>query len=267
TDGSAQRGNHPGATKIARLLMTPAARAEIFIENDKGDSSERHLVLRIDGLDTSAKGTTDGDPWPQINLAEVILEGAPVAVASTASIGLNEYAAKAGLPAPTVAGAAVAAPLPPGCVRDIRRADVEHRRIMFAGSGPFFITTDLVHPKDKTQLQPYDQFVPDPSPDVHLDLVSFDDYLKPDHTVDWDATERRPRHTCVQLSNGHHQLWELNNLTTEMHNFHLHQTKFRLATEQDLKDYGIDPSSAKLNSGFQIKAGAAAPVANRDLWN
>jgi FtsP/CotA-like multicopper oxidase with cupredoxin domain len=267
TDGSAQPGDHPGATKITTLLMTPAARAEIFVKNDKGDPSERRLVLRTDGKDTSATGTTDGDPWPQIKLANVILEGAPVAVASTALIGLNEYAAKESPPAPTAAGTAAAVSLLPGCVRDIRRADLEHRRIMFAGSGPFSMTTDLVHPKDRTKLQPYDQFVADPSPDVQLELFSFNDYLKPDHTVDWDATEGRPRHTCVQLSNGHHQLWELNNPTTEMHNFHLHQTKFRLATERDLKDYGIDPSSVTLKSGFQIKASVAAPVASRDLWN
>jgi FtsP/CotA-like multicopper oxidase with cupredoxin domain len=96
---------------------------------------------------------------------------------------------------------------------------------------------------------------------------------KPDHTVDWEGTGNgddpnvTPRHTCVQLSNGHGQLWELSNPTAELHNFHLHQTKFRLAREQDLRDYGIDPSSVSLKSGVLIKVPSALPGATVDVWH
>jgi FtsP/CotA-like multicopper oxidase with cupredoxin domain len=263
-DGSAQPVDHPEARKITTLLLMPASRAEIFIANDQGDASERHLVLRTDGIDTSAPSKPGaGDPWPQINLAEVILEGAPSAVAGAAPIGLNEYVAEAGPPTPQATFRAAAAPLPEGCVRDIDRSELEHRRIKFAGVGPFTITTDLVHSPDKTKPQPYNKFVADPK--ASLSFIGFDKYLK-DHTVDWDATDGRPRHTCVRLANGHGQLWELNNPTDEMHNFHIHQTKFRLATDQDLKDYGIDPKSVPVQSGLEIKAGIAAD-AGHDLWN
>jgi FtsP/CotA-like multicopper oxidase with cupredoxin domain len=266
-DGSAQPAAHPGARKIPTLLLMPASRAEIFISNDSGDASERHLVLRTDGKDTSAPNTTAGDPWPQINLAEVILEGAPVAVATAAPIGLNQSVAKAGPPAPAILGAAAASALPQGCVRDIDQINLEHRRIQFAGirPGSYRIKTDIMQSPDKTKPQDWRVFVPDPT--ASTGLHSFNDYLKPDHTVDWDATDGRPAHACVRLGNGHGQLWELKNPTDEMHNFHIHQTKFRLATAKDLADYGIDPSTVTLQSGFQIKTSFASPGADSDLWN
>jgi FtsP/CotA-like multicopper oxidase with cupredoxin domain len=262
-DASVQ--DHPEALKITTLLFMPASRAEIFIANDQGNASERQLVLRTDGKDTSAPGTGKGDPWPQINLATVILEGAPAAVAGAAPIGLNEYVGEAGPPPALLSNALAAAALPQGCVRDIDHSNLEHRRIKFAGQGPFTITTDLVHSPDKNKPQPYNKFVADPQ--ASLSFIGFDKYLKPDHTVDWDATDGRPRHTCVRLANGHGQLWELNNPTDEMHNFHIHQTKFRSATDQDLTAYGIDPSSIPHPSALEIKTGAVPSGAGRDLWN
>jgi hypothetical protein len=152
------------AIKISSLLLMPAARAEIFIANDNNTAADRRLVLQTDGLDTSAKNTTAGDRWPEVQLAEVILEGTPVVAANAPRVGLNEYLAQAGSPAvPAALGLGPASALPTGCVRDINRAELEHRRIMFSGDGPFSITTDLVHPKDKTKPQPFDEFEPDPA--------------------------------------------------------------------------------------------------------
>lgn len=268
-DGSAQPVDHPEARKITTLLLMPASRAEIFIGNDQGDASERHLVLRTDGKDTSSPTKPGaGDPWPQINLAEVILEGTPSAVAGAAPIGLNEYVAEAGPPTPQATlRAAAALLLPQGCVRDIDRAKVEHRRITFAGAGPpYKITTDIVYSPDPTKLQPYGDFKADTT--AQLKLIPFDQYLKkPDGTVDWDAAYGAPKHTCVSLANGHGQLWELENGTDELHNFHIHQTKFRVATDQELASYGIDPKSVPSQSGYEIKAGVASPGTDRDLWN
>jgi FtsP/CotA-like multicopper oxidase with cupredoxin domain len=263
---STQPAGHPAAKKIAALLLMPASRAEIFVSNDSGDPSERQLVLRTDGKDTSAPNKPGaGDPWPQINLAEIILEGAPVAVASGAPIGLNQSVAKAGPPAAAVLREGVAPSLPQGCVRDIDRANLEHRRIQFAGSGQYTIGADIMQSPDKSKLQNWRAFTTDPNASTGLHV--FDDYLKPDDTLDWDATDGRPAHACVHLGNGHGQLWELRNRTDELHNFHIHQTKFRLATAKDLSDYGIDPNSVTLQSGFQIKASSASPSGDVDLWN
>jgi FtsP/CotA-like multicopper oxidase with cupredoxin domain len=84
-----------------------------------------------------------------------------------------------------------------------------------------------------------------------LSDIPFDAYIrkldgslrKPDGSVDWDREYGAPPHTCVSLGNGHGQLWELVNQSGEWHNFHLHQTKFRLATDKDLAAYGIRPLS------------------------
>jgi FtsP/CotA-like multicopper oxidase with cupredoxin domain len=268
--GPTQPVDHPAASKIPKLLLMPASRAEIFIGNDQGDTSERHWVLQTNGMNTG-KTPTAGDPWPQVNLAEVILEGAPAAVASAAPIGLNEYVAEAG--SPTLLAdfkAAVTPDLPPlpGCVRDIDHANVEHRRITFRGVGSSVaIATDLVHPPDKTKLADYHLFVPDSKPDASIPFTGFGKYLKPDDTIDWDATDGRPRHACIRLANGHGQLWELENKSDEWHNFHIHQTKFRVATDQELASYGIDPKSVPPQSGYEIKGGVASPGADRDLWN
>jgi FtsP/CotA-like multicopper oxidase with cupredoxin domain len=57
---------------------------------------------------------------------------------------------------------------------------------------------------------------------------------------------RWPQHPCIQLDhNGSHkQLWVLTNFTSMLHNFHIHQMKFRLATKQELKDHHIIPPEA-----------------------
>jgi hypothetical protein len=79
----------PEAIKVLNIRLLPAARAEIFIENDNGDVTERRLVFRTEGLNTAAPGEVAGDRWPEIKLAEVILEGATVVAANTARLGLN----------------------------------------------------------------------------------------------------------------------------------------------------------------------------------
>jgi len=264
--------NSPEAIKVLNIRLLPAARAEIFIENDNGDVTERRLILRTEGLNTAAPGEMAGDRWPEIKLAEVILEGATVVAANTARLGLNVPVTR---PAPPTAASATAAAvpmLPTGCARDINKAELEHRRISFAGfPGAWKITTELVHPKDKLQLQKPGDFVPDPN--ATIKRVRFEQYLKPDHTVDWDGVGDgtdpgvRPRHSCVSLRNGHGQLWELNNPTAELHNFHLHQTKFRLAREQDLRDYGIDPGGLSLIASVAIKALLVNAGDERDIWH
>jgi FtsP/CotA-like multicopper oxidase with cupredoxin domain len=257
----------PEATKIkTSLRLMPAGRAEIFIENDNNVATERRLVLQTDGINTVAPGEAAGDKWPKIKLAEVILEAAPVALATVARVGLNLPVAKTAPPGPAAGGAAgPPAALPTGCVRDIDRSVREHRRITFQGSpaGGWTIKTELVRPTIASGEQPYSDLVAASSETIS---AGFEKYLK-DGVVDWEATGGRPRHTCVRLTNGHAQLWALVNPTAELHNFHLHQTKFRLATETELKAHGIDPSSIELQSGLASKAPGSSGTTDRDVWH
>src|SRR5262245_24819645 len=81
---------------------------------------------------------------------------------------------------------------------------------------------------------------PGKDPDV-IDTVgpfAFQDYLK-DGVVDWTK-----KHTCVRLATGHGQLWDLFNGTRQLHNFHIHQMKFRIARRGELLEHGIDPDLA-----------------------
>jgi FtsP/CotA-like multicopper oxidase with cupredoxin domain len=79
--------------------------------------------------------------------------------------------------------------------------------------------------------------------------ISFEQYLKDDETVNWIGP---PKHVCVSLKTGHGQLWELFNPTLELHNFHIHQSKFRIATADDLRRYGIDPQGIITNAAVNL---------------
>jgi FtsP/CotA-like multicopper oxidase with cupredoxin domain len=261
----------PESLKRTDLPLMPAARAEILLKNDP-DIKDRRLVLRTRGVNTPA------DHWPKILLAEVILEGAPVLAAKEVKIGLNvpneisipqelftnledltlnlqnlsKTAQEFVKNSQELKTLKEAPEQRPGCVRDIDRTKFEHRRIYFQGFATrWTVTTEIVRPKKGSKGPPYNYSDFEEDPSATLDSVYFGDYLKKeDGSVDWDATEGRPRHTCVSLRNynGHGQLWELYNSSTELHNFHLHQTKFRLATKKDLAAYGIAPLSAPAKS-------------------
>ena len=149
---SASTADNPEATKVSQLLLMPAGRAEIFVSNTSGDTTTRRLVFQTDGQDAGG----GGDVWPQIKLAEIILEGAPAVAAGPANVGLNVALARPRLP--QIAAAPSPAPYPKGCVRDINKAARERRRIRFqraAFPDGWSITTEIVEPNDKTQLQNY----------------------------------------------------------------------------------------------------------------
>jgi FtsP/CotA-like multicopper oxidase with cupredoxin domain len=68
------------------------------------------------------------------------------------------------------------------------------------------------------------------------------------------------KHTCIELKYGDNskpQLWELFNNSGELHNFHIHQMKFRLATTAEIKRLGIDPP--KKSSTCQGQEKCATP--------
>ena len=258
----------PEAQSLTELLLMPAARAEIFIDNDQGVTTERQLVFRTAGLNTAANGAPDaGDPWPEIKLASVILEGAPVVAQATATkLALNvPMATGRALPKAALEAAAAQPAFPPGCLRDIDKTKLEHRRITFAHPDDgWMIFTDLMRPKDPSTRQKY----PDGFTAVESIAASFDQYVQ-GGSVDWEAAHGAPKHTCVSLRSGHGQLWVLSNPTTELHNFHIHQSKFRLATDEDLKAYRIAPGSNKVSedSGLVGRGLPDVAIEGSKVWH
>lgn len=243
-------GAGPIAPTAESLLLMPAGRAEIYIRNDQPSANARHLVLRTEGLHTGGDASS-GDDWPEVNLAQVELEpSAGPAVAS--SVNLAKQLVQAESQPKKLNDPAVAlAVLPPGCIRDIDVSKREHRRITFSQQASnWAIRTQIVHPPDLVGLFTPQQF--QASDGTSVGPIPFERYLK-DDVVDWDATSLgAPKHVCVSLRTGHGQLWEIFNPTAELHNFHIHQSKFRMATPDDLRRYGVDPQSVVTNSTIKL---------------
>ena len=255
------------AFNVDDLLLMPASRAEIYIRNDGGEVAEQdnkyHDTTHSDTQTyvLRTKGPNMGtDHWPEIQLALIVLQ--PNIQPSPTVLALN---------APTETETPVAVPLPhgfllppqppSGCVRDLNPAFLEHRRVTFfdRGHGKFSIGTEIVRPSDVDKLAEERNFKPDPKetigelkPDgITLKRgIPFEDYELPGGEIDWQGlhtgavSQKRNKHVCIEFRPGagsHKQLWVLINNTAAVHNFHIHQMKFRLATREELEDYEIDP--------------------------
>ena len=239
--GSAQEG--PRGFEVPLLT---AARSEVLLRNDGAAAEQtRRYVLVSRHLDTGA------DYWPTVALAEVVLQGHPAAPTAQqpaaylarldVGTGASDEAA-----APAVAALAVHGPDTRGCVRDIRRADREHRRLVLATNGvdddeKLRIDSVIVRPRPaRRSAVPYLDVQQDDATVIYGH--PFEDYLDDQHNVVWRAGDGfHPKHICIDQSGGnaHGQVWEIVNQTDELHNFHLHQSKFHLSTPADFDRVGI----------------------------
>lgn len=257
--GSAVQGGSVSSLKRSTLLLMPAGRAEILVRNDGSNPGpDRDLVFRTTGLNT---GQPDGDTWPGVNLAEVhlakTLPAKPASIRSlmpsAASTALTEFKSGAGAlgvtPDHTPGKACTRAVLKPG----------EWRRITLSehpDSNDFFIASEI------------DNAAGPPS-----DVIQAAEF--PMGTLDWDTYT----HVCVAL--GESEIWEIDNTTTELHNFHLHQAKFRLARPDELtaikqagsavvdpteqfRHLGVDLASESLNSATVWHDTLPVPVVGND---
>jgi hypothetical protein len=79
------------------------------------------------------------------------------------------------------------------------------------------------------------------------------------------------RHVCVKL--GDQEVWELVNKTNELHNFHIHQTKFRLARHgdpglpSDFQDGDAIVDPANVVKSQVPEFGTTAGVNQVDVWH
>jgi FtsP/CotA-like multicopper oxidase with cupredoxin domain len=230
------------------LLLMPAARAEIYVRNDEKPHADRQVyILR------TRKQQVRQEVWPEIQLARIVLE--PNVAASKTQVSLNVPVAS---PSAFVTEARIneTAALPEGCVRDLDPAFQEYRRVTFnqgghtSGQTPtdWSIITEIIRPQG-TDLKDEGQYAsadPDTSTIAGPDGggMPFEEYVQNDGLVDWTK-----QHVCIQIDHGSHrgshkQLWVLFNATGVLHNFHIHQMKFRLATRKELQEqYHIKPPS------------------------
>jgi FtsP/CotA-like multicopper oxidase with cupredoxin domain len=248
-------GKPAEAVKVDNLLLMPASRAEIYVRNDdKPHTAPQVFILRTKGLQNIGN-----DEWPEIQLARIVLE--PNVVASSIMVAQNAPVATAPL-APAKAAIIEKAILPEGCVRDLDPTVHEYRRVTFIPEGrtsdgmqtDWSVLTEIVRPPEGSGLldEGDPKMVPANPTETTIDLdangvptgVPFEDYVGADGLVDW--TKTNPKHVCIEIDHGahegsHKQLWVLFNATATLHNFHIHQMKFRLATQKELEEHHIAP--------------------------
>lgn len=239
--GTADSPGSMSGLQRSELLLMPAGRAEILIRNDGANPGpDRDLVLRTAGLSTGP----DGDLWPTVNLAQVHLAG--TARRSGVVIRtLLPLKAQPILPGANPAPAALAA-VPshkPGaaCTRSVLQTGEWRRIVLSQNTEKFFIASEIAKA--------------DGSSSDNISAAPF-----PMGGIDWD----HDKHVCVAL--GHTEIWEIQNIAKELHNFHLHQTKFRLARREELQTIGVtsgpvwDPTGIFKKLGIDLAAEGANGV-------
>jgi FtsP/CotA-like multicopper oxidase with cupredoxin domain len=242
-------------TYLSNVLLMPASRAEIYVRNDEAaHTTPLVYVLRTKGVDAGV------DSWPEIQLARIVLK--PNTVTSAAKVTLN-------LPQENISTLLEAQefingkenPLPIGCVRDLDSDFREYRRVSFLDGGLttqgeqtiWSIKTEIVRPPTRPgffkglaafvgpEAKPEllsENKLNAKDPDETVGPYPFEEYEQADGNVDWTK-----HHVCIQIDHkgSHKQLWVLRNTTGALHNFHIHQMKFRLATTEELECHGIVP--------------------------
>ena len=199
---------------ISSMVMLPGSRAEVWVtyrdregnvvKPPKGASAQ----LRSVGITTGQEGV--GDPWPEVNLARVTFSGTTAKSALTA-LRLEGEALKANAPQGIFSAKvpyAKAAPLPSYCAP---LAPGHKRRIFF---GLVNVSNASVFGLGYEEVDEHGAVVPDTAQPVQA-FDPMNDFI------------------CLPLGPGQkpvRETWELVNLATENHNFHIHQTKFRAVT-------------------------------------
>jgi L-ascorbate oxidase len=195
---------------INEFVMMPSSRAEVWV-------TYRDATGRIVTPPTGATGTfktigittgAAGDAWPAIDLAKVAFAQSGPRHLTAFALDIRGDAWAANLATGIFSSRvpyAKAAPLPPTCKA---LASGHHRRIFFG----------LV---DYTNAASFG---------LGYEEVDQNGAMVAGSQVPVSAFDPSQNTICLPLGPGQtpvHETWELVNLATENHNFHMHQTKFR----------------------------------------
>jgi FtsP/CotA-like multicopper oxidase with cupredoxin domain len=241
------------ADKVPDLLLMPASRVEIYVRNDvELHEDEQVYILRTKGLNA---GT---DWWPEIQLARIVLKrnqaqskivtglNAPIEKPrSIATRQIPSIPTREVFPFAVEKGPAIEPERrPAGCVRDLNDVTKEHRRVTFYRIRDEKLDTDWSIRTEIRQPPPGSGPVDEEHfrSDAVIKRIPFEAYKNNNGTIDW--TGERNEHVCIRLDpggNSHKQLWVLYNNTDALHNFHIHQMKFRLAKASELCARRIQP--------------------------
>ena len=211
---------------LQHVLMLPATRAEVLVIN-AGGVAGRRMTLRTTGITTGAQGSH----WPRIDLAQVSMPPGPQPAAPGSSLTAG-MAMTLPMTAPTsMAPSTVATGAAPANCITLPAGRVTRRRITFADNpagGTYLIGSEVVN-ANGVPIDAQHTIPPQPFPMQAM--------LQPDSLP----------HVCARL--GTQEVWEIVNYTGELHNFHVHEDKFRLTLPTDS---GAPP-------GFQVAQAVQDP--------
>jgi FtsP/CotA-like multicopper oxidase with cupredoxin domain len=196
----------------------PASRVEVYVPAHDGDAKTATLEQASYGTGPA------GDSWPMVNLAKVVFPTLPAKPPAGNAPELRVTNWKAPTPAkPAVTAAAVnvsdtsCTPLAPG-----------HRRRIFFG-----IPKTSLHGLGYEEVDEKGQ----PIPGTFRDIVPF---------------EHGSTTVCLPLAPGNipvTETWELVNVSGEDHNFHIHQTRFKVLTDAGSGDDNLYMDSVVVPHG------------------
>ncbi|MDD5411117.1 MAG: multicopper oxidase domain-containing protein [Methylobacter sp.] len=209
------KSDNPEAVCVSKLHMMPSTRAEIWVVNRDADgkmisADGSQAVLQTTGYSTGPSG----DDWPAIDLAQVVFTGNGQGNNSPVLNVLDDKHKVSGLNVDAIAqdlsAANIAVPPDSNCQP---LPNGWKRRIFFGipSNADFGLGFELVDEKGKSV------------PGSFQDVAAFPDA---DLSI------------CLPLASGNtpvNERWEVVNLATEDHNFHIHQTKFRVLTTGEMK--------------------------------
>ena len=212
------------AIETTSIRLMPASRIEVYVPNFRAHVATRRLVLKTSGVHTGPAA----DTWPPIELAEVrmapVMANRPDAIMlrTTPVSSITPTVAAMTLPSGGLRAGAVNATIMPFCAHN-RLAPTERRVITFAADKP----------KDQTgaEVEALEIGSAIVAAGSDTPVVSL-----PIRTMAHDMNFDRDDHGCSAL--GSQEVWEIVNTTDEIHNFHIHQVKFRQATAQEIATSG-----------------------------
>ena len=198
---------------VDQWIMMPSSRVDLWVtfRDQKGKVTTPPVgasaTLKMEGLTMGS-----GDAWPAVDLAKVTFNQGTGRLLTANQVNVKDSGllAPGGMFVSAVPGA-TAAPLPKGCAA----LPAGHRRRIFFGfsdvaiDGTFALGYEEVDQNGKVVPGSHQ---PDPN---NLDSLS-----------QFDANVTT---ICLPLGKGQmpvNETWELIQLSTENHNFHLHQTRF-----------------------------------------
>lgn len=216
--------------KTTDILLMPGSRADLLVQSPAEAGSDVSYRLVNDNFQ-AGYAIGDADVWPHVALATITFRASRVHVAAMQPV--TAMPAAAALESPVrIDESKIKAELPQECSgfddATLTEADrqfyYDHlhagppwkRRVYFGISGDTFMLGDTL--LDGGSGKEYDKFGREITGDRP---VTLSDFAMPDGKTSM----------CVRKAEGD-EIWQLVNVTNEVHNFHIHQMKFSVVRQE-----------------------------------